>query len=174
MQKILSCVLIVLLVAIVGCKKDSSSNPINPNTPAGNLYGSGSISFTAGSLGNLSFSGSWAVTSSGNTGNSVVIGNTWHSSSNWDMVTLLLWTNGTGTDTVGITDNGFSFTFLKGGTSSTDISNEYTLTSGTCHVTSFSSTGMQGTFSGTAAKSDQSTVTITNGTFNVTFGTAGM
>ena len=57
MQKILSCVLIVLLVAIVGCKKDSSSNPINPNTPAGNLYGSGSISFTAGSLGNLSFSG---------------------------------------------------------------------------------------------------------------------
>jgi hypothetical protein len=190
MQKILSLVLIVLLIAIVGCKKDSTSNPTNPNTPASNLYGSGSLSFTAGSLGNFSFSGSWTGASVGSSGTAVealtgkngsdysaiIYTYTWHSSTNWDNALLDLENTGsqitTGTYTIG---NGFAFMFTKGSTSATDFSNEYILTSGSCQVTSYSSSGMNGTFSGTAIKySDQTTVTITNGTFNVTFGTTTM
>ncbi|MGD0037448.1 MAG: hypothetical protein ABSC53_09175 [Bacteroidota bacterium] len=100
-----------------------------------------------------------------------VAGYTWHSSSNWDITTLVLWTNGTGTYTNSSSASGFSFTFVKGGTSSTDYSNTYTLSIGTCHVTSFSSSGMQGTFSGTATNSQNSTISVTNGSFNVTFET---
>jgi len=45
-----------MLIAIVGCKKDdSSSSPTSSNntTTTSHLLGSGSISFTAGSLGVL-------------------------------------------------------------------------------------------------------------------------
>ena len=184
MQKVMSLFLIAMLIAIVGCKKDdSSSSPTSSNntTTTSHLLGSGSISFTAGSLGSLSFSGSWAGTSSGSSGTGVealtgssatyVAGYTWHSSSNWDIATLLLWTNGTGTRTNSSIASDFSFTFVKGGTSATDQSNSYSLTLGTCNVTNFSSSGMQGTFSGTATNSQNNTVSVTNGSFNVTFGT---
>ncbi|MGD0590503.1 MAG: hypothetical protein ABSA44_06845 [Bacteroidota bacterium] len=190
MQKILSLVLIVLLVTFAGCKKDSSSSPTNPITPASNLYGSGSLSFTAGSLGNLSFSGSWTGASVGSTGTAVealtgksgsdygaiIYGYTWHSSTSWDNAMVDIATTGTPITTGTYTTNdGLTFLFTKGSTSNTDYSNEYMLTTGSCQLTSYSSSGMKGTFSGTATKlSDQTTVSITTGSFDVTFGTTGM
>jgi hypothetical protein len=195
MQKVLSFVLIALLVVFFGCKKDesSSSNPTSPNNTTSNLLGSGSLSFTAGSLGSFSFSGSWTGASVGSSGTAVealtgksgsdygaiIYAYTWHSSTNWDNAMLDLANTGTpittGTYVPGANNNELAFTFTKGSTSSTDFSNEYILTSGSCQLTSYSSSGMKGTFSGTAMRvSDQTTVSVTNGSFNVTFGTTQM
>jgi hypothetical protein len=189
MQKILSLVLIVLLVTIVGCKKDSS-NPTNPNTPASNLFGSGSLSFTADSLGTFSFSGSWTGASVGSSGTAVealtgrsstdyaaiIIAYRWHSSTNWDNAVLGLTTANPITTGTYTTSNGLTFYFTKGGTSAGgNSSNMFILTSGSCQVTSYSSSGMKGTISGTAIRAtDQATVTITNASFDVTFGTQTM
>jgi len=190
MQKIFSLVLIVLLVAIVGCKKESSSNPTNPNTPASNLYGSGSISFTADSLGNFNFSGTWTGASVGTSGTAVeslkgqsgstyaaiINAYTWHSSTNWDHAMLEITSDGTPITTSTYTaGDGLTFTFTKGGTSAASGSNVFVLSGGSCQVTSYSSSGMKGTISGTATRySDNATVSITNGTFDVTFGTYTM
>ena len=193
MQKFLSLVLIVLLAVFIGCKKDESSSPTSSNNPASTVLGSGSISFTAGSLGSFSFSGNWTGASVGSSGTAVealtgkngadygalIYGYTWHSSTNWDNAFLDLANTGapitTGTFVVGANNNELTFTFTKGSTSAADFSNEYILTSGSCQLTSYSSSGMKGTFSGTAIRvSDQTAVSVTNGSFDVTFGTTPM
>jgi hypothetical protein len=151
------------------------------------MYGSGSISFHADSIGNFSFSGAWTGASVGTSGAAVeaitgksgstyaafIYAYTWHSSTNWDYVILEITNDGTpittGTYTAG---NGLTFMLSKGATSATGGSNMFILESGSCQITSYSSSGMKGTISGTATRpSDQATVSITNGTFDVTFGT---
>ncbi len=192
MKKSLVTVLIMLMclsLLSISCKKDSSDdNPAGPDNPASSVYGSGSISFTAGALGTISMSGAWNGQSSGTSGSAVealtgqsgndygavIYGYAWSSSNKWNNIWLSVGNTGsaitTGTYTVGADQKELIFMFSLDGTSQTDMSNSYYFTSGTCNVTSYSTSGMQGTFSGTASNGT-STVNVTNGTFNVKFGT---
>ena len=181
------CLLLCMSLFMVSCKK-SSSNPTNPGS---NLLGSGSLSFTGGTLGSFGFSGAWTGSASTGSGGAVealtgvqdlvygaiVYGYYWHSTTNWDLAWLYVANQGSaltpGTYTLGATNKGFQFWFEKGANSSSvNDSLEYILMSGTCTVTSYSSTGMKGTFSGTAVNlvNTTSTINVTNGSFDVTFG----
>jgi hypothetical protein len=184
-------VIIVLLIGSTGCS-DDKSNPANQNNPINNLYGSGSLSFNADSIGNFSFSGSWTGAATGSTGvavaawtgqtspssdyEAIIYARTMHSTTNFDYASLVISvstpiTSGS-TYTFG---NGLTFMFAKGESSMTSGSNMFVLINGTCQVTSYSASGMQGTITGTAMRSaDQAMVSITNGSFNVTFGTSAL
>lgn len=184
----LVCSLLCMSLFIVSCKK-SSSNPTNPGS---DVLGSGSLSFSADTAGTFNFSGAWTGSASTGSGSAVealtgvsdsvyggvVYGYYWHTSTNWDLAWVYVGNKGSaitpGTYTVDGTNKEFQFWFEKGATSAAvNASNEYVLVSGTCTVTSYSSSGMKGTFSGTAVNTLHTTTTIsvTNGSFNVTFGT---
>jgi hypothetical protein len=190
MKYFITVVIIAILIGSTGCSDDKSSNPTNPNNPASNIYGSGSISFNADSIGNFSFSGSWTGAAVGTSGTAVealtgksgstyaaiIYAHTWHSSNNWDNVILEITKDGTPITTGTYTaTNGLTFMFTKGATSTSGGSNMFILDNGSCQITSYSSTGMKGTISGTATRpTDQATISITNGTFDVTFGSYSM
>jgi hypothetical protein len=178
---------VVLVFMMTSCKKSSSDNPTGPNNPASTVMGSGSISLTTSTLGNFSANGTWTGSASGSSGSAVaaftgqdgsdygaiIYGYIWRSATDWDNVWLIIATTGTPISTGSYTiggDREFTLLVSKGTSSAGDISNGYYMTSGTCTITSYSSTGMQGTFSGTATRGTETT-SITNGSFNVTFGT---
>ncbi len=140
---LLTCAVLCMSLFFVSCKKSSgsstSSNNPGGNNPGSNLYGSGSLSFTAGSLGNLSFSGSWTGVSVGSSGTAVealtgtsgsdhaaiIYAYDWHSSNNWDNAMLDLTSSTAIAPGTYTTNTGLLFFFTKGSTSATDNSNEY-------------------------------------------------
>jgi hypothetical protein len=180
---------IILIVFVVSCKKSESFTNSNPTTSD---MGSGSISFNTSTKGNISMNGAWTGSAVGSSGTAVaavtghdgadygaiIYGYAWHSSTNWDYVWLDIATTGgpltTGTYSVGADNKELAFEFSKGGSSPTDASNVYYLMSGSCNLTNYSSTGMKGTFSGTAvhynATGTEDSTFVTNGSFDVTFG----
>jgi hypothetical protein len=178
---------VALVLLMASCKKSDSGNPAGPDNPASTLLGSGSISLTTSTLGNFSINGAWTGSASGGSGSAVaaftgqdgsdygaiIYGYVWRSTTDWDNVWLIIATTGTPISTGSYTiggDREFTVLVSKGTSSAGDMSNGYYMTSGTCTLTSYSSTGMQGTFSGTAERGTETT-SITNGSFNVTFGT---
>jgi hypothetical protein len=186
MKYIITIVIAVMLIGLTGCSDDKSSNPTDSNNPASNLYGSGTLAFTADSIGNFSYSGSFiSTTAATGTGvaawtgkpsttsdyEAIIYARKANSTTSTDYASLVISnqaaiTTGTYTSPGG----GLTFMFEKG-----EASNVFVLTIGTCQITTYSASGMKGTFSGTAIRSsDGATVPITNGTFDVTFGTVSM
>ncbi len=191
---------IALVMLMASCKKsDSGSDTTGPNNPNTGSYGSGSLSFntnssTAGNSWNIS--GSFNPTSTGQTGSGVmswydassnvawVYAFLWRSSNDWDYAILELErtpsSNKVGTGTYSFasgTDNTAMLIFIKGASSQTSTNgNYYMLESGTANITSYSSTGMKGNFSGTgmgiSGSASGTPVQVSAGSFDVTFGTA--
>jgi hypothetical protein len=185
---------VVLVFMMTSCKKSSSSsdNPTGPDDTISKLYGSGSISFNTNStvIGNYSMSGSFNPTGAGASGSGImcyyvansnsawIYGYKWTSSTNWDWSIITIYrASGLGTGSYSFADNDASISIMKGATSMSGYDGtNYVLDAGTANVTSFSSTGMQGNFSGTGVGVTSDVlglpIQLTNGSFNVTFGTA--
>ncbi len=183
---------VALVLLMASCKK-SDSNPTNSNNPPGANYGGGSLSFNtnSSSVGNFNLSGSFNPTSYGSSGSGVmcwyessantaiVYGYVWRSSSDWDLVILEFnRPTGTalGTGSYSFSNQSATLIFIKGANGmSASNGNEYVLDEGTANMTSYSSTGMKGNFSGTGVGVTGAVVgqaiQVTNGSFDVTFGT---
>lgn len=184
----------IALVVLMGSCKKSSSNPTSSNNPPGTNYGGGTLSFNtnSSSAGNYSISGSFNPASYGTSGSGVMswydsssngawaYGYVWHSSSNWDLA-ILEFTRpaGTamGTGSYNFADETATLIFVKGATGEAGSGGDYYgLNQGTGNITSYSSTGMKGNFSGSGIQVSGSAVgaavQVTNGSFDVTFGTA--
>jgi hypothetical protein len=185
---------VALVLLMASCKKSDSGNPAGPDNPATGLYGSGSVSFNTNStvVGNYNISGSFDPTSYGSSGSGVwcwhytsqntvgLYGYVWRSSTDWDYIFLSFskpTANPLGTGTYNFSENEVSMIIVKGATSiGGSDGSDFAVDAGTANITSFSSTGMKGNFSGTGvgytAAVMGTEIQITNGSFDVTFGTA--
>jgi hypothetical protein len=183
---------LALVLVMSSCKKDSSDNPAGPDNPAAALYGSGSISFNTNStvMGNYSMSGSFNPGSYGTSGSGImcyydansnsawIYAYKWTSSSNWDWTVFTVHrTSALGTGSYSFADNGASLSIVKGASGmGSSNGTYYVIDEGTANVTAFSSTGMRGNFSGTGVGISDDVygqpIQLTNGSFDVTFGTA--
>ena len=185
-------VVMVFVLTLSSCKKDEG-NPAGPNNPIAELYGSGSVSFNTNSsiVGNYNISGAFNPTSYGSNGSGVwcwhdagsntagIYGYIWRSSSDWDQVVISVYKSSGAltTGTYDFTEQEASVSIVKGasGMGSADGS-RFVFDAGTLTITSITSTGMKGNFSGTGIgySSDVmgTPIQVTNGSFDVTFGTA--
>jgi hypothetical protein len=187
-------VCMALVVLMASCKKSDSGNPAGPDNPVTGAYGTGSISFYTNSsvIGNYSLSGSFNPTGYGTSGTGLmcyydvssnsawIYAYKWTSSTNWDWTVLSFnRTTSLGTGTYSFAENEAMLSIIKGasGMSSSD-GTHYIIDEGTANMTSFSTTGMKGNFGGTGLGVSDNVlglpIQLTNGSFDVTFGTTAV
>ncbi len=181
----------LLAILMLSCNKDAT-NPLDTGDgPTSGDYGSGTLTFNTNKVGNFASTGTWSGSAGQGVGSGIwayiepqsqvvwIYGLKWRSQSDWDVALLELTNSGAAPTTGSYSFQGSgaknaTLSFATNVSSFTDYTQGYMLTGGLCNITSLSSTGLRGNFSGTGVHTTDSgkSIAVTNGVVEVTFGTA--